>query len=226
MKNQKFLTEEQLAALHSFVKSKYVEFYDVQIELVDHLASEIECVWEEDENVKFEVALDTVYKKFGIYGFSDITLKRKKAIQSQGRLLWWKEFQTFFKLPRLSMSVWMLMMIFLLHSQTAINTFVFVNLIFTLLFTVDELIKRNRYKPSSNFKISTWQFSDTKMLRLNVLLVPYVKYLIMPLGSSLMLWHLLLPICALFAWIGFFATSFAFRKRMERQVEMYPVAFA
>jgi len=225
MKNQKFLTEKQLAALHSFVKSKYVEFYDVQIELVDHLASEIECVWEEDENVKFEVALDTVYKKFGIYGFSKIILKRQNAIPSLGRLLWWQEFQTFFKLPRLGITALTLVVICLIYSQTSLKIFIIVNSAFSLLMLVDELFKRRRYKPSGNYKLSAWQYRNSNTLFMNICLAPYLNMLITADIISVS-WYLVLPMCIFLSWIAFFASSHAFKTQMKRQMEMYPEAFA
>ncbi|MDO5969467.1 hypothetical protein Q4Q35_06575 [Flavivirga aquimarina] len=42
----KRLTELQINKLYAFTKKRYVEWYDVQIELVDHLANGIESQWE------------------------------------------------------------------------------------------------------------------------------------------------------------------------------------
>ena len=44
------LTEEQIHELYKFTKKHYVEHYDVQTELVDHLANDIEQVWVEYPN--------------------------------------------------------------------------------------------------------------------------------------------------------------------------------
>ena len=36
------LSPSQLEYIHDFIKRKYVDYYDVQVELVDHIASSIE----------------------------------------------------------------------------------------------------------------------------------------------------------------------------------------
>ena len=39
------LTKEQIQQLYKFTRQHYVEYYDVQTELVDHLANDIEQIW-------------------------------------------------------------------------------------------------------------------------------------------------------------------------------------
>lgn len=39
------LTPEQIQELYKFTRQHYVEHYDVQTELVDHLANDIEQIW-------------------------------------------------------------------------------------------------------------------------------------------------------------------------------------
>lgn len=76
----KKLSQEQLNCLFKFTQKHYVEYYDLQLELVDHLACGIEAQWENDESISFEDALNTEFKKFGIFGFSDIVEKRKMQL--------------------------------------------------------------------------------------------------------------------------------------------------
>ena len=40
------LTENQIEALYKFTRQHFVYHYDVQTELVDHLANDIEQIWE------------------------------------------------------------------------------------------------------------------------------------------------------------------------------------
>lgn len=68
----KTLSTDQIQALHTFVKKHYVEYYDIELELVDHLANGIEAQWVEDSTISFDIALDREFKKFGIFGFSDV----------------------------------------------------------------------------------------------------------------------------------------------------------
>ena len=73
------LTENQIQALYKFTRQHYVEYYDVQTELVDHLANDIEQIWEENPNISFEQARDQSFKKFGIFGFMEIVEQRQRG---------------------------------------------------------------------------------------------------------------------------------------------------
>jgi hypothetical protein len=225
MKNQKFLTEDQLLTLHSFVRSKYVEFYDVQVELVDHLASEIERIWETDETASFETALNQVYRRFGIYGFTKITQQRRKTIRQAENALTWKEFKLFFQLPKIGITLLILASILLLSSQISPLAFVVANGVFSVLVMSVELFKRQRHKPTTNFKISAWQYSSSGMLRSNVILPPYLYVFIRP-GLIDFQSPYIIPVSAFLCWILFFSSSIAFQKTMKKQNEMYPEAFA
>ncbi|WP_232279333.1 hypothetical protein [Myroides odoratimimus] len=76
----KTLTTDQIQALHTFVKKHYVEYYDIELELVDHLANGIESQWREDGSLTFETALDREFKKFGVFGFSTIIEKKENTL--------------------------------------------------------------------------------------------------------------------------------------------------
>lgn len=83
----KQLTKNQIQELFAFTKSHRVRYYDLQSEVVDHLASAIESKWEESPNLPFEKALDEVYAGFGIYGFGKLEQEKREAIQ---RKIGWK----------------------------------------------------------------------------------------------------------------------------------------
>jgi hypothetical protein len=66
------LTASQIDNLFKFTRKHYVYHYDVQSELVDHLANDIESIWQETPNLSFEQARDKSFKKFGVFGFMDV----------------------------------------------------------------------------------------------------------------------------------------------------------
>ena len=74
------LTQEQIDALFTFTKKHLVEHYDVQVELVDHLANAIEAQWAENPDISFEEALDKEYKSFGVFGFSGLVEQKQAAL--------------------------------------------------------------------------------------------------------------------------------------------------
>lgn len=73
------LTDEQTRELYEFTLRKRVRYYDVQIEIVDHLASAIEDRLDREPTLPFHEALRLEYKKYGILGFSKIVTEKIKA---------------------------------------------------------------------------------------------------------------------------------------------------
>jgi SPX domain protein involved in polyphosphate accumulation len=86
------LNQEQIERLYEFTRQHYVEYYDLQTELVDHLANSIEEQWKENPKLSFETALNIEFKKFGIFGFMDVVEKRQKALSKKYYKLIWKHF--------------------------------------------------------------------------------------------------------------------------------------
>jgi hypothetical protein len=94
------LNDEQINELFSFCKKHYVHHYDVQVELVDHLANAIEEKINANPNLSFEKALDEVYKTFGYKGFAGIVEAKTIAIEKQYRKLRYKLFFAYFTWPK------------------------------------------------------------------------------------------------------------------------------
>ncbi len=93
------LSAEQIDALFIFIKKHLVEHYDVQVELVDHLANAIEDQWKENPNISFEDALQKEYKNFGVFGFSGLVEQKQAALQNHYWRIIKKEFISFFSIP-------------------------------------------------------------------------------------------------------------------------------
>jgi len=102
------LTESQIEQLFTFTQKHYVDWYDVQTELVDHLANGIEEYLQQNPNVTFESALNSEFKKFGIMGFNDVIEEKTKALNKHYRVLVWKYFKDFFKLPKIILTLFLI----------------------------------------------------------------------------------------------------------------------
>lgn len=122
------INQIQLEQIETFVKSKYVEYYDIQVELVDHLASNIEQEMDSNPNLDFDKALTNGYKKFGIFGFSDFVEERQKAVYSQSIKKYWKTFFEFFKIPNFVYSLLIFTLFYLVakNANGAILVVVFI----------------------------------------------------------------------------------------------------
>ena len=95
------LTNLQIDNLYKFTRQHYVYHYDVQSELVDHLANDIEEIWAENPKITFENARDKSFKKFGIFGFMDVIEAKQKQMNKR----YWKILLRFakewFTLPKI-----------------------------------------------------------------------------------------------------------------------------
>lgn len=99
------LTGEQIQQLHGFCDKHSVRYYDVQVELVDHLANAIEARMEANPRLSFEDALRNVYKGFGIMGFGPLVAAKQKAVDKQSRKLLWRLFKQQFRWPAIMLAL-------------------------------------------------------------------------------------------------------------------------
>lgn len=86
------LTNAEIEKLFIFTSRKYVRYIDVQIELVDHLASAIEERKIEDSRLGFDEALQKVYSEFPISGFSNLINEKTKSLN----IFWLKKLKSYF----------------------------------------------------------------------------------------------------------------------------------
>ncbi len=83
------LSDAQIKKLFEFCEKKQVRYYDVQLELVDHLANSIEEKMEANPLLSFEEALQIVYKDFGIFGFSHIIREKETSVYQEQRKIFY-----------------------------------------------------------------------------------------------------------------------------------------
>jgi len=79
----KTLEAKQIDSLFDFVKKHYVDYYDLQIELVDHLANDIEHIMSKQTNISFEEARDFAFKKFGVTGFYEVIKSKTSQMEKE-----------------------------------------------------------------------------------------------------------------------------------------------
>ena len=99
------LTPEQIEDLFTFCEEQDIKYYDVQIELVDHLASAIEQKWKEKPKLSYDDALWSVFNQFGVSGFRKIRTAKEKELRKKYTRLQWRYIAEFFKLPKIIMTV-------------------------------------------------------------------------------------------------------------------------
>ncbi|WP_299108131.1 hypothetical protein [uncultured Winogradskyella sp.] len=107
------LTETQIQELYAFTRQHFVEHYDLQTELVDHLANDIETQWQEQPKLTFEDAKNKAFKKFGIFGFMDAIEQKGKAMNRRYMKYLWNELKKWFEIPQIFATLCLFLLFYL-----------------------------------------------------------------------------------------------------------------
>ena len=109
------LTEKHIQELYKFTRKHFVEHYDVQTELVDHLANDIEAIWIAHPALPFEETRDKSFKKFGVFGFLEVIEAKQKQMNKRYSKILWRFFKEWFTLPKVltTISVFLTIVYFL-----------------------------------------------------------------------------------------------------------------
>ena len=156
------ITTEQIDQLYTFTRQHYVEWYDLQSELVDHLANAIETEWQEKPKLTFDEILNKEFGKFGVFGFMDVVEERQKFLGKKYNRLIWKYYKEFFRLPKIILTTALIYGVY-----TFINFFEKPIRIFATIFILELLISgfiffrmKNKMKQKNITTDKKWLFED------------------------------------------------------------------
>ena len=115
------LTQEQIQELYAFTRKHFVEHYDLQTELVDHLANGIEQQILENSNLSFQEALNNEFKSFGVFGFQDVITEKQRALSKHYWKIIFKFYKGFFKLPKIILTLGLSYLLFFILKISGIE---------------------------------------------------------------------------------------------------------
>lgn len=223
------LTNEQVAELFRFCEKHHVHFYDVQVELVDHLANAIEEKMQTGSD--FENALGEVYAGFGAMGFAGFANSRSRLMEKQYSKLKSKLFWSYFTWPKAAMTACLLLLFsspyrFLNGEGLSIFTSVLVAGVMIYEVILLWMLKKEQKKPNKPLMITAaryeisyvamficFQFTVTK--NFDVIKKPTASFIVF----ELIVVFSLLVLLSVFAWRD------TLRKLYSRALEQYPGAF-
>ncbi|MEZ4903144.1 MAG: hypothetical protein R2822_15995 [Spirosomataceae bacterium] len=90
------LTQKQIDNLFVFENRKGIKPFDLQMELVDYLATDIEQLQFHTPALSFEEALQQASAPFGRWGFDYLLQKTERSTQKRQEELFWWYFSDFF----------------------------------------------------------------------------------------------------------------------------------
>lgn len=176
----KTLDESQIKQLKNFIKSHYVPYYDVQLELIDHMGNAIEALWKTDPNIPFAVAKEKVFNGFGVFGFQPILEEKQKVLQKRYNKLLLHTLFDFFKNSKLLVLLTAIFVLFILFREIALPlrkmVFVAILLIINLVTLYLAFNYRKKVKRQTKITGKSWLFeasSTSEVVMLMLTLFPF-----------------------------------------------------
>lgn len=117
----KKLTEEQVTKLFAFCHKNEIYAYDLQIEIVDHLASSIEEQWQGNPELSFGWALKNALGKFGKTGLKKLEYKLRRQLKQNFNRILFNYLLEYFRWPKLVITAAVFLSIFTLLQFTNNN---------------------------------------------------------------------------------------------------------
>jgi uncharacterized membrane protein len=80
---EKKLTAEQVEYIANYIESRDIKWYELQVELTDHMVSSMEELWAKDPELTFYQVKQYAEEKFGRNAFKAIEKERKPILQKE-----------------------------------------------------------------------------------------------------------------------------------------------
>ncbi len=160
----KKLKPEQMLLIENFIQHKGYSYLDVQAEILDHLASEIEEKMEANPELSIETELQHIHSSFGIMGFSMMEDAAVKSISGRYRQFFWKSFFSLFGLRYILLVLLTFFLGYQLQVVLRPDTFyIFLLNILLILLALFKMIKisRTAFKKYLAYKISGFYLAFT-----------------------------------------------------------------
>lgn len=213
------LTEKEIEELYKFTRKHYVIHYDLQTELVDHLANDIETIWLEKPNLSFREARDISFKKFGVFGFSDVVSQKEKQMTKKYWRILWRFVKEWFDIPKIIGTAAIFSLFFFLLQiragsiilVTAFIIFCLSSIVFEIIikykvrsrkkkeqkiFLLEEMIHQTKGGLIFVYLINIWNalnFLDIDFFSLSVYWIGLISFLLTLLSISFYVIHFTIP---------------------------------
>ena len=163
------LSQSQIQYLDNYVQKSGIKWFDLKIELTDHMIGKTEEILTRIPDLDFEEAVKKAKLTFGSKGFRPIILEKTKQIERQFYKDVFMHFKSFFTIPKIIITVLITLFLFglyqrkklknnlsltlshMLQFSTLINSMaIFLNFAYSIF--KNDLVKGNNYV----FFISIW----------------------------------------------------------------------
>ena len=176
------LTPEEIDELFDFCQKHYAPEYDLQVELVDHLASAIEEQWRTNPNIPFPVARINSFSQFGIFGFSKIKNQKQKELRRKYSRLLLNYTIDYLKLPKVlftgtSFSLLFSCLRYLHHPERIMDTYFIIILVVLVYYHFYLLPRKYKIETLENKTfIAIAYLEERKLISASALQIPFISF--------------------------------------------------
>ncbi|MGO4820103.1 MULTISPECIES: hypothetical protein [unclassified Flavobacterium] len=95
------LTNQQINYVENYINSKDIKWYELQVELTDHMINSMEEFWKADPELTFHQVKHYAEERFGRNGFKAIEEERTQILKKESRRMQWKMIADYLKFPKI-----------------------------------------------------------------------------------------------------------------------------
>ena len=220
--------DKHITELYKFTREHFVVHYDVQTELVDHLANDIEQIWEVKPQLTFQEARALSFKKFGVFGFMTVVEQKQKAMNKRYLKILWRFVKEWFSLPKIIATGLIFMLFFSVFRSSFALEIILVSILGLVAIDFHLHFKNRNKKKKKKEKIFLLEsmigetrrgFSVLVLVNVfNIINLTDVNFVTLPLY-----WMITIAFFATFMCIVFYITAFVMPSKAEELLaETYP----
>ncbi|MCL7752379.1 hypothetical protein [Polaribacter sp. Z022] len=219
------LTKEQLLQIDNYIFSCGIKFYDVRTEIVDHFANILEEKLDENPDLNFKREIENIHRNFSDRGFSKLLKEKTKAVQTKFYKQSLKHLITFFKLPKIIVSIALFYLLFLLmnlfeNKETFFQILTGLGFLYIIAFFFSLFFKKRKEKEeflALNMNNSLFQIINNSVILFNsITIFRTSEGLLNPIHNSIQLG--VFVVFVLFLW----STATVYYKNKNEVKEQYP----
>jgi hypothetical protein len=99
------LTNQQIQYVSNYIESKDIKWYELQVELTDHMVSSMEEFWEQNPDLSFEQVKENTFKKFTKLELKAIEKQRTKILSKELSKQHRKLIRDYLTFPKIMVSI-------------------------------------------------------------------------------------------------------------------------
>jgi hypothetical protein len=147
------LSPSQIEYINHYVVSKDIKWYELQMELTDHLVMETERIWEQSPELSFHQVMNQAERLFGRNGFKEIENERTEILRKQYRKQHFTLVKEYLKFPKIVLSFFAVILIYKMSFYFEIASYMTFFSVILFVFSVVSILNwyRNRKINGNSF---------------------------------------------------------------------------